>query len=271
MDSKAEKKMKDKKDQLKKIIKTNNIKSSMEINLEMKETIIDFPLEDTKSQTKILRFKFNLVTSYKSNNEYNESVDGNGKTLKIEYIADNMKISCKILKIGFNIMTNSVYNKNRENNEIVYSNINNYNNNQIIQGFRFQTNINSFLLLPYREKSVMSINLIFEPLVFSIGFRQIKIILLFLPKLSQFLTDMYSDYDDPLKELINYINANINNENSINLINFENNDSIENIINNNNLISCSSILYENIKHKLIENKEKIENYKIKELEKQKLK
>ena len=262
MDKKAEEKMKDKKEQLKKIIKTNNIKSAMIIKLDMKETILDFPLEDTKSKTKILRFKFNLVTSYNSNSEYNESVDGNSKTLKIEYIADNMKISCKILNIGFNIMnyTNDINYKNIENVQLT-QNLNNYNNNQIIQGFRFQTNIDSFLLLPHREKSVMTINVIFEPLLFSIGFRQTKIILIFLPKLSQFLTDMYSDYDDPLKELLN-INNNINN---INLIDIDNN------IINTNIIKCSSIMDGNIDKKLIENKEKIESYKIKELEKQKLK
>ena len=261
MDTKAEEKMKNKNEELKKIIKTNNVKGSMEIYLDMKETILDFPLEDTKSKTKILRFKFNLVTSYKSNNEYNESVDGNGKTLKIDYIKDNMKISCKILNIGFNILnySNIINNKIRENVDLPI-NINNYNNNQIIQGFRFQTNIDSFLLLPYREKSVMAINVIFEPLIFSIGFRQTKIILLFLPKLSQFLTDMYSYYNDPLKELLS---SNINN-NSINLINFENNEITENNINNSNLIYCSSIMDENIEKKLIENKEKIENYKIKE-------
>ena len=260
MDRKAEEKMNDKKEQLKKIIKTNNIKNSMEIKLNMKETILDFPLEDTKSKTKILRFRFNLVTSYKSNNEYNENVDGNGKTIKIEYISDNMKISCKILNIGFNIMNyNNINYKNLEHAEMTNS-LNNYNNNEIIKGFRFQTNIDSFLLLPYREKSVMAINVIFEPLIFSIGFRQTKIILIFLPKLSQFLTDMYSDYEDPLKELLN-INNDINN---INLIDFQNNDSTS------DLFKCYSIMDKNIDKKLIENKEKIENYKIKELEKQKL-
>ena len=268
VDKKAEEKIKNQKEELKKIIKTNDIKGSMDVKLEMKETILDFPLEDTKSKTKILRFKFNLVTSYKSNNEYKESVDGNGKTLKIEYISNNMKLSCKILNIGFNIInyTNIIKNKTKENSETFY-NINNYNNNEIIQGLRFQTNIDSFLLLPYREKSVMVINVTFEPLIFCIGFRQTKIILLFLPKLSQFLTDMYSDYDDPLKELLK---NNINNNNSINLINFDNSDIIDNNINNSNLITCSSIIDEDINKKLIENKENIENNKIKELEKKKL-
>ena len=266
MDKKAEEKIKNKKEELKKIIKTNNVKSSMDVILDMKETILDFPLEDTKTKTKLLRFKFNLVTSYKTNNEYNESVDGNGKTIKMEYIADNMKISCKILNIGFNIIN---YSNNLINtNENLYNNLNNYNNNEIIQGFRFQTNIDSFLLLPYREKSVMAINVIFEPLIFCIGFRQTKIILIFLPKLSQFLTDMYSDYDDPLKELLN---SNNDNNNSINLINFENSDIIDNSINNSALISNKSIIEGDINKKLIENKEKIENYKIKELEKKKLK
>ena len=267
VDKKAEERMKNKKEELKKIKKTNNIKGSMDIILNMKETILDFPLEDTKSKTKILRFKFNLVTTYNSNNEYNESVDGNGKILKIEYIADNMKISCKILNVGFNIINYS--NLVNYNDKTIYPGLkeNNYNNNQIISGFRFQTNIDSFLLLPYKEKSVMAINVIFEPLIFSIGFRQTKIILIFLPKLSQFLTDMYSEYNDPLKELLNQNNSN----SSTNLINFDTNDNIDNILNNDKLNNCASIMYGDIDKKLLENKEKIENYKIKKLEKDKIK
>ena len=60
----------------------------------------------------------------------------------MEYITNNMKISCKILNIGFNIIN---YSNNLINtSENLYNNLNNYNNNEIIQGFRFQTIIDSF-------------------------------------------------------------------------------------------------------------------------------
>ena len=71
----------------------------------------------------------------------------------------------------------------------------------MIQGLRFQTNINSFLLFPYREKSVMAINVNFEPMIFNIGFRQTKAVMKFLPKLSEFLVEMNNEYKDPIKEL----------------------------------------------------------------------
>ena len=77
------------------------------------------------------------------------------------------------MKVGFEI----AHFKNRENN------INNI-CDKMLKGFRFSTNINSFLLLPHREKSVMAINVIFEQLIFNIGFRQTKALMTFLPKLN---------------------------------------------------------------------------------------
>ena len=85
-----------------------------------------------------------------------------------------MKISAKCINVGFQII-------HFRNGNYSIDNV----CDKMLDGFRFFTNINSFLLLPHREKSVMAIDVIFEPLIFNIGFRQTKTLMAFLPKLSQ--------------------------------------------------------------------------------------
>ena len=212
LEKEAEESIKKKEEELSKITKTEREKSNMKINFEMKETRLDFPLDDTKSKTKVLRFNFNFILTLLMNSEYDNIKDGFGRVIRTNYITNNMKMSAKCVNIGFAIANfqNGVYS------------VKNICDN-MLQGFRFTTNIDSFLLLPHREKTVMAINVNFEPLIFNIGFRQIKTLLTFLPKLSEFLTDMYKDYDDPLKELNKQDEIliedenNIINENKINL------------------------------------------------------
>ena len=269
-DKEAEESIKKKEEELAKIITTTREKSKMKVKIEMKETMLEFPLDDTKSKTKVVRFRFNFLCSVLMDSEYDNIKDGTGKLLRINYLSNNMKISVKCINIGLNIVKfqNGIY---------TIENI----CDQMLQGFRFKSNINSFLLLPHREKSVMAIDVYFEPLVFNIGFRQTKTILTFLPMLSQFLTDMYKEYDDPLKELNK-------DENELNIENDE-----MNIINDNDIINENNIINENqnkinvdeqevnlnnlteeeLEKRELKKKKKIEKYKIKQkqLEQKKLK
>jgi hypothetical protein len=178
------------KEELAKILTTTREKSNMKITFEMKRIRLEFPLDDTKSKTKALRFNFNFLSSILMDSEYDLTKDGTGHVISYKYLSNNMKLCAKFINIEFSI-------GKFQNNTYTIENI----CDQMLKGFRFITNINSFLLLPHREKSVMAIDVIFEPLIFNIGFRQTKAIQRFLPKLSQFLTDMYKEYDDPLKEL----------------------------------------------------------------------
>ena len=262
IDKEAEESINKKKEELSKIFTTTREKSNMKINFQMKETMVEFPLDDTKSKTKVLRFNFNFICSILMDSEYDLTKDGTGRDIKYNYLSNNMKLCAKFINIGFSVVNfkNGIYS---------IENI----CDQMLQGFRFITNINSFLLLPHREKSVMAIDVIFEPLIFNIGFRQTKTILGFLPKLSQFLTDMYKEYDDPLKELNKKENEDMNdlllddNENN-NIIN-ENPNKINDEELEENLLNLSE---EELEKRQKKNKKKIEKYKIKQkqLEQKKL-
>ena len=258
IDKEAEESIKKKEEELSKIYKTTREKSNMKINFEMKETMLEFPLDDTKSKTKVLRFNFNFLCTILTDSEYDTTKDGTGRTIKINYLSNNMKLSAKCINIGFNIV-------NFQNGVYTIENI----CDQMLQGFRFMANINSFLLFPHREKSVMKIDVIFEPLIFNIGFRQTKTLMAFLPKLSQFLTDMYKEYNDPLKELNNNENEDLLNENDENnIINVN-----ENRINDNEgEENLTNLTEEELEKRELKKKKKIEKYKIKQkqLEQKKL-
>ena len=260
-DKEAEESIKKKEEELSKILTKTREKSDMRVKIQMKETMLEFPLDDTKSKTKIVRFKFNFICSTLMDSEYDVTKDGKGRQIRIDYLSNNMKVSAKFINIGFNIVhfQNGLY---------TIENI----CDQMLEGFRFMTNINSFLLLPYREKSVMAIDVLFEPLIFNIGFRQIKNIITFLPMLSQFLTDMYKEYDDPLKELNKNENEDIN---GLLLENDENNIINENpkkINENEAEVNLDNLTEEELEKRQLKNKKKIEKYKIKQkqLEQQKL-
>ena len=253
IDKEAEESIKKKEEELSKILTKTREKSNMKVKIEMKETMLEFPLDDTKSKTKVLRYKFNFICSTLMDSEYDITKDGTGKELRIDYLSNNMKVSAKFINIGFNIVhfQNGIY---------TIENI----CDQMLQGFRFMTNINSFLLLPHREKSVMAIDVIFEPLTFNIGFRQTKNIMTFLPMLSQFLTDMYKEYDDPLKELNKNENEDLN---DLLLGNDENNILNENSnkINENEAeVNLVNLTEEELEKRQMKNKKKIEKYKIKQ-------
>ena len=261
IDKEAEESIKKKNEELEKIFTTTREKSNMKVYFEMKETMLEFPMDDTKSKTKVVRFQYNFLCSVLMDSEYDTTKDGKGKTIKIDYLSNNMKISAKFININFSII-------NLQNGVYTIENI----CDQMLQGFRFMTNINSFLLLPYREKSVMAIDVIFDPLIFNIGFRQTKTIMAFLPMLSQFLTDMYKEYDDPLKELNKNENDDMNDlliENENNIIN-ENPNKI--ILDEEKEVNLNNLTEEELEKRQIKNKKKIEKYKIKQkqLEQKKL-
>ena len=258
----AEESIKKKEEELSKVLETKREKSNMIIKFEMKETMLEFPLDDTKSKTKVLRFKYNFLCTILMDSEYDITKDGLGRTIKINYLSNNMKLSAKCINIEFNIV-------NFKNGIYTIENI----CDQMIKGFRFITNINSFLLLPHREKSVMGVNVYFEPLIFNIGFRQTKTLMAFLPKLSQFLTDMYKEYDDPLKELNKKDKDDLlieNDEN--NIINDNNNQNIINLYDEEGEEKLTNLTEEELEKRQIKNKKKIEKYKIrqKQLEQKKL-
>ena len=209
----------------------------------MNETSLEFPLDDTKSKTKVLRFQYNFICFMTMDSEYIMTVDGNGKLINTKYISNNKKLSAKCLNISFNIA-------NFQNGNYSIENI----CDQMLQGFRFSTNLNQFLLLPYKERSVMLIDVIFEPLVFNIGFKQIKAISAFYPKMMEFLNDMYKEYNDPLKEI------NIHEEEKINEFLIDNNNN--NIINENENI-LGEMTEEELEKEEIKKQKKIQKYKIK--------
>ena len=67
----------------------------MKINFEMKETRLDFPMDDTQSKTKVLKYNFNFICKIIMNSEYDSIKNIYGRQIRINYITNNMKLSAK--------------------------------------------------------------------------------------------------------------------------------------------------------------------------------
>ena len=76
----------------------------MKIKIDIKETSILFPLDDTKKKTKVLRFKFNSNCANNIDNEFDTIIDGNNKLINTNYKSNNMKLSAKFLEIEFRLV-----------------------------------------------------------------------------------------------------------------------------------------------------------------------
>ena len=113
----------------------------MKIYFEMKETRLDFPMDDTKNKTKVLKYNFNFICTIMTNSEYDSIKNIYGRQIRINYITNNMKLSAKCTNVMFEIL-------HFKNGNYFIDNI----CDRMLEGFRFMTNINSFLLLPHREK-----------------------------------------------------------------------------------------------------------------------
>ena len=240
VDKEAEQSLKNKEIKLSKIFRTKNYKLNIKIKFEMRETSLIYPLDDSKSVTKVLKVKSNINGNNYLKTNIDLIRDGNDKLIKIVFNENHFKTGIKIINVELNIL-------NYQNGIYSIDNI----CDRILTGFRFCLNINSILLLPKKEQNLTMVNIDLEPLVFNIGFIQIKSFISFLPILQEFLKDIKTEYDDPIKEIEDFEDIerdnefNINNNNIIeedtNKINGEINDDL-NIIststkNNNNIIN----------------------------------
>ena len=190
MDKEAEKTLKNKEIKLSKIFRKKNIKLNIKMKFEMKEISIQFPLDDTKSTTKVLRIKSNINGNIQLKTNIDLIRNGNEKLVKINFNENSFKAGVKVFNIELGIL-------NYQNGIYSIDNI----CDRILSGFRLCLNINSILLLPEREQTVTLVNIDLEPLIFNIGFTQIKSFIKFMPILTEFITDMKKEYDDPIKEL----------------------------------------------------------------------
>ena len=100
----AEEEMKLKEEEESKNLKTIPNKTLMKIKIELKETSILFPLDDTKSKTKVLRFKFNSSCNINMDSEFDTIINGNNQLIRTNYKSNNMKLSAKCIEIEFSIV-----------------------------------------------------------------------------------------------------------------------------------------------------------------------
>ena len=261
----AEQTLKNKEIKLSKIFRKKNIKLNIKIKFEMKETSIIFPLDDTKSKTNVIQIKSNINGNVAFKTDIDLIRNGNDKLVKINFNENSLKTGIKVLntEIAILLFQNGIYSM---------ENI----CDKILSGLRLCLNINSILLLPEKEQTITMVNVDVEPLVFNIGFTQIKSFIKFMPILTEFLGDITREYDDPIKELEDFENGvqdinfnNINNINNENKTNDINNKKEENL----NLISTEEIIKdenENANIKNIENNN-IEKYQIRKKSKKKKK
>ena len=219
-DKEAEQTLKNKEIKLSKIFRTKNRKLNIKMKFELRETSIIFPLDDTKSATKVLRVKSNINgnTYFKTNIDIIR--DGNEKLVQVNFIENILKTGIKILNIEFGIL-------NYKNEIYSIENI----CDKILTEFRLCINVNSILLLPEKEQTVTLANIDLEPLVFNIGFSQIKSFIKFMPILLEFMRDIKREYDDPIKEIEDYEEVDFNNDDNINNEKDSNNDIINDEIN----------------------------------------
>ena len=207
VDKEAEETLKNKEFKLSKIFRKKNDKLNIKLKFELRDINILFPLDDTKSITKVLRIKANINGTFFLKSNYDSISDGNSKLVRIIFKENNLKTGIKMLDVEFGILDyrNGIYNIENT-------------CDRILNGFRLCLNVNHFLLLPQQEKAITVVNLDIEPLVFNIGFSKIKAFIKFMPILTEFFEDMQKDYDDPIKEIEDYqdfeedINFNIIND-----------------------------------------------------------
>ena len=213
-DKEIEKSLKNKEIKLNKIFRTKNKKLNIKIKFEARETSIIFPLDDSKSVTKVLRLKSNINGNIYLRTDIDLIRNGNDRLVKVNFKENIMKTGIKINNVEFCML-------NYQNGIYSIENI----CDRILAGFRLCLNLDSILLLPNKEQTITLINIDLEPLVFNIGLTQIKEFFKFVPVLKEFMSDMNSQYDDPIKELEEFgeideenNKVNINNENNINKI-----------------------------------------------------
>ena len=270
MDKEAEQTLKNKEIKLSKIFRTKNAKLNIKIKIEMKETSILFPLDDTKSNTTVLRLKSNINGNIYFKTDIDLIRNGNDKLVKINFNENNIKTGIKIFNVEFGIL-------NYQNGIYSIDNI----CDTILTGFRLCLNINSRLLLPEKEQTLTLGNIDLEPLVFNIGFTQIKAFIKFMPILFDFLADIKKEYDDPIKEFedfedieqdinynnINNENNNINNENNINIIKNDDLNNISTSPKENEIININ--INEEEENKKLRDSQKLDKFRIRRLTRRK--
>ena len=272
MDKEAEQTLKNKEIKLSKIFRTKNAKLNIKIKFEMKETSILFPLDDTKSYTTVLRLKSNINGNVYFKTDIDLIRNGNDKLVKINFNENNIKTGIKIFNVEFGIL-------NYQNGIYSIDNI----CDTILTGFRLCLNVNSILLLPEKEQTLTLGNIDLEPLVFNIGFTQIKAFIKFMPILFDFLADIKKEYDDPIKELedfevieqdininnINNENNNINNENNMNIIKNDDLNNISTSPKENEIANINIDEEEENKKQQLRSSQKMEKYRIRRLTRRK--
>ena len=220
-DKEIEKSLKDNEIKLTKIFRTKNNKINIKIKFEMRQASIIFPLDDSKSVTRVLQLKSNINGNISLKANIDLIRNGHDELIKVNFKENNMKTGIKILNVELNML-------NYKNGKYSIDNI----CDRILTGFRFSININSILLLPKKEQTITLVNIDLEPLVFNIGFTQVKDLIKFIPVLTEFLSDIKAEYDDPIKEIKEYDNIEDSINNNLNNINNEDEE-----INENNIIN----------------------------------
>ena len=218
IDKNAEETLKNKEIKLSKIFRTKNKKINIKIKFDLRETSLLFPLDDTKSVTKVIRFKSNINGNIHLKTNFDLIRDGNTKLVKIDFKENMFNTGVKILNVELGIL-------NYQNGIYYIDNL----YDKILSGFRLCLNINSFLLLPKKEQNVTLVNIDLEPIVFNISFTHIKALIKFIPIIMEFVGEMKRGYDDPITEIEDIdVDEDINNNN--NIINDNNKDNDLNII-----------------------------------------
>ena len=89
---------------LTKIFRKKNLKLNIKVNLVLKETVITFPLNDSRSSTKVLSLKSNINGNIYLKTDIDLIKNGHGKLVNVNINENNFKTGIKVLNVEFNML-----------------------------------------------------------------------------------------------------------------------------------------------------------------------
>ena len=148
-------------------------KSSININLKIKQIELIFPKEHNESDTKIFKFNFNTEIKYVYDEEAECHFEG-FQLIKKDYIKKNSDVSLLLFHIDIDII---IFKDNLFAHNLLSENL--------MSNSRIMLTYNSYLILN-KEKIVNTIDILIEPINLVIGFRQLRVFRGFYEKIDEF-------------------------------------------------------------------------------------
>jgi hypothetical protein len=162
--------------------------SKLNFSFEMKEIELNYPFDAQAENTKVLKFNLNMLIKLKQAMEYEGIyIKRTNQLVRQNYTRKNLHMNLMVFNVDFDILT---FNNNQF--------LQNLQANKMLSNSRITMSVRTFLLLE-KETNVTSVDFHIEPIIMTMGFRQVKIIQHYLNELQKFNTEM-AEYNKRIKE-----------------------------------------------------------------------